>query len=288
MPANNTVAGILEDKQGVLWIASDGAGVWYLPQGASQPVPYLSAEGTPLINSNAIYAIYEDTEGRKWIGTLRGGINVIQHRTSSFRHITYNVTGQNNIVNNFILSFGEDEKKNAWIGTDGAGLRYWDRTRNTVSQYVNNPADKNTISSNFITSILHDAQKDIWVSTWFGGINRLRKHTGTFEHYTCFNPHTNSEENNVWLVYEDVQKNIWASTTNNGTLYLLNRTNNRFELFDESIINIQCLSEDSNGDFWGGNYTSLIRIDRLHKKHQVYTIGYPVRCIHEDKNKNFW
>jgi signal transduction histidine kinase/ligand-binding sensor domain-containing protein/DNA-binding response OmpR family regulator len=288
MPAKNSVTGVLEDKQGIIWIASDGAGVWYLPAGATKPIPYLSVEGTALVNSNAIYAIYEDREERKWIGTLRGGINIIQHQTSSFRNITYTVNGQNNIINNFILSFGEDEKRNIWIGTDGAGLRYWDRAKNTVVQYVNNPADKNSISSNFITSILHDAQNDIWVTTWFGGINRLKKRSGTFEHFTCFNPKNLSEENNVWLVYEDMQKNIWASTTNNGTLYLFDRNDNRFELFDESIINMQCLAEDRNGQLWGGNYTSLLRIDTWEKKHQSYTIGYPVRCIHEDKSNSFW
>ncbi|MBL7742335.1 MAG: response regulator [Chitinophagaceae bacterium] len=288
MPARYRVAGLFEDKHHTLWIASDGGGVWFLPDAADKTVPYLSPEGTPLVNSNAVYAFYEDADGRKWIGTLRGGINVIQPRTSSFRHITYNASGQNNIINNFILSFCEDEKKNVWIGTDGAGLRYWDRARNTFTQYSNNPAGNNSVSSNFITSVLCDTQNDIWVSAWFGGIDRLKKNARSFEHYTCFNPNTNAEENNVWLIYEDAQKKIWASTTNNGTLYQFDRNNNRFELFDDRIVNIQTLAEDTRGNFWGGNYTSLIRIDRVNKKHQTFSIGYPVRCILEDKNNNFW
>ncbi|MDP4261240.1 MAG: two-component regulator propeller domain-containing protein [Bacteroidota bacterium] len=288
MPSKNSVAGLCIDKQNTVWIASDGGGVWFLSPAALTPVPYLSGEGTPLVNSNAVYAIYEDTEGRKWIGTLRGGINIIQPRTSSFRNITYTVPGQNNIINNFILSFCEDEKNNVWIGTDGAGLRYWDREKNKSVQYSNVPSQKNSISSNFITSILRDSRNTIWVSTWFGGINRLTNHAGVFNHYTCFNPKTNAEENNVWLLYEDRQQRIWASTTNNGTLYLFNDKSNKFEIFDESIINIQCLAEDSEGNFWGGNYTSLVAIDRVQKKHHQYNIGYPVRCIHEDKNKKFW
>ncbi|HVU54261.1 MAG TPA: response regulator, partial [Puia sp.] len=61
-----------------------------------------------------------------------------------------------------------------------------------------------------------------------------------------------------------------------------------FEPFDLSIINLQCIAEDREGNFWGGNYTSLIRIDRDHKKHLVYPIGHAIRCIKEDAKGRFW
>jgi signal transduction histidine kinase/ligand-binding sensor domain-containing protein/DNA-binding response OmpR family regulator len=288
MPAKTKIENLFIDKQNTIWIASDGEGVWSFPTGATQPAPYLSPERTPVVNSNAVYDIYEAADGRKWIGTLRGGINIIEPRTSYFRQVTYNAPGQNNIINNFILSLGEDEKSNIWIGTDGAGLRYWDRDKNLFTSYAHNPSDKSSVSSNFITSIETDFQNDTWISTWFGGINRFNKSNHTFEHYTCFNPKTNLEENNVWLIYEDKERRLWASATNEGSLYLLNRNTNKFELFDEEIMNLQSLAEDRNGNFWGGNYRSLIRIDRTQKKHNFYNIGYTIRCIHEDGNKNFW
>jgi signal transduction histidine kinase/CheY-like chemotaxis protein len=240
------------------------------------------------VNSNAVYSIYEDADGRKWIGTLRGGVNMIESRTSSFTHITYNPPGNDNLVNNFILSFCEDEKNNVWIGTDGAGLRYWDRKKNSFTQYNNNSASKNSISSNFITSIIRDLNNEIWVSTWLGAINRFDKTTGSFTRYDCFNPVTREKENNVWLLYQDAQNRLWASATNEGSLYLFNRQNDRFELFDQHVNNLQCLAEDRAGGFWGGNYSTLIRIDRNNKKHQSFNIGYTLRCIHEDKKQNFW
>lgn len=288
IPFKYRIANLYVDKQDVLWIASDGGGVWYLPAGSSTPMPYLAKDKTPLVNSNSVYTVYEDSDGRRWVGTLRGGVNVIHPRINSFNHIALNAPGQYNLVNNFILSFCEDQKNNVWIGTDGAGLRYWDRKQNSFTTYVHDPVDKNSISSNFITGILKDSRNDTWISTWFGGINRLKGSSRAFEHFKCFNSQSNQEENNAWLVYEDGMQRIWASTTNNGTLYLFNRDKNAFELFDESIINVQCLAEDSNGILWGGNYTTLIRIDPLNKKHQFTPVGYPVRFIHEDHNKNFW
>ncbi|MCW3091846.1 MAG: two-component hybrid sensor and regulator [Ferruginibacter sp.] len=285
--SNNNVVRLWTDKKGILWIASDGGGLWSLPVGSKEAVPFLSPAGIPLVNSNAVYAIYEDFDGRKWIGTLRGGINMIESRPSSFEKVIYNRPDRKNLIDNFILSFCEDGN-NLWIGTDGAGLRYWDRQNNKFSEYTNNPANTNSISSNFITSITKDYQQDLWLSTWFGGINRLRKSAGSFEHYTCFNPVTKSVENNVWLIYEDAQKRLWASTTNEGTLYLLNRQTNRFELFDEKLSNIQCLAEDSEGSLWAGNYTTLTKIDPIKKQYLSYNIGYPIRSIREDKDHNFW
>jgi signal transduction histidine kinase/ligand-binding sensor domain-containing protein/CheY-like chemotaxis protein len=276
------------DKQQVLWIGSDGNGLLQLLPGAAKATPFVSAAGRSLINSNAVYAIYEDADGRKWVGTLRGGINMIESKTSSFTNITYNPPGNDNLVNNFILSFCEDEKHNVWVGTDGAGLRYWDRPKNSFTQYTNNGPDKNSISSNFITSIVTDYTNTIWVSTWLGAINRFNKSTGTFTRYDCYNPVTQEKENNVWLLYQDAQNRLWACATNEGSLYLFNRPLDRFELFDNSITNLQCLAEDRNGGFWGGDYSTLIKIDRDNKKHQRYNIGYPVRCIHEDKKQNVW
>jgi len=287
LPQGVKAVNLCLDKNNELWIATDGNGVWLLSS-AGMAKPLLSPEGLPLVNSNAVYAIYEDLEGRKWIGTLRGGINLLESRVSSFKLITYKTGGPNNIVNNFILSFCEDINNNVWIGTDGAGLRYWNRHKNTFTEYLNNPSDKNSISSNFITSIVRDFKNEIWISTWFGGINHFNRVTHTFDHFICFNPKTNQAENNVWQVYEDAQNRLWASATNDGSLYLFNREAKRFELFDDRIINIQYLTEDREGNFWGGNYSSLIKIDREHKQHTTYNIGYTIRCIYEDKEKNFW
>lgn len=288
MPIKSSIVTIFADKKDDLWIGSDGAGVWVLSYGAQVAKPFISNKGKSMVNSNSVYAIYEDLEGRKWIGTLRGGINIVEPGNNFFESVTYHSPGENNLVDNFILSFCEDNNNNVWIGTDGAGLRYWNRSKNTYTEFKYNPSNKQSVSSNFITSITKDYLGDLWVSTWFGGVNRLKKSSHFFERYTCFNPKTNAEENNVWLVYQDAQKRLWASATNEGCLYLFNRKTNRFELFDNTITNLQSMAEDNEGNLWAGNYTSLIKIDRESKKCITYTIGYPVRCIHEDRNKNFW
>ncbi|MCF6407746.1 response regulator [Chitinophaga filiformis] len=271
------IVNLCSDKQGILWAASDGHGIFVVRDGEARHSDYA-------LSSNSVYSICEDREGRKWIGTLRGGVNIIDNRRNLFEQHSF----KGSTVDNFILSFCEADGKNLWIGTDGGGLKYWNRENKTVKEYRYDAGNKQALSSNFITGMLHDSHDNLWIATWFGGINRYNKARDAFDHYACFNPFTKATENNVWVIYEDAQKRLWASTSNNGTLYTLNRQADTFELFDRSLVNIQCLAEDRKGNMWGGNYSSLIKIDRDHKQHRIFPVGYTVRAIHEDRQGNMW
>lgn len=281
------VTGFSEDKHGTIWITTDGGGLSILKAGDAMAQPYQSNDQQPGINSAALYTILIDEKDRKWIGTLRGGVNILYPNTSSFRTVFYHSPLRKNSSDNFINSFCEDDKGNIWVGTSGAGLRRWNRFTNTYDLYVNT-GNSHSLSSNYVTGVIQDEQNDLWISTWFHGINRRKAGTEKFERYSCYNPITKGTEHNVWLVYQDRLKHIWASTVNNGTLYTFDRQTNQFKLFDDAIVNVQCLAEDRNGVLWAGNYGSLIRIDRQKKAHRVYPIDYTVRFIHEDIHKNFW
>ena len=278
------VRDIAEDPKGGLWIATDGNGLWHLPPGGNRALPLSSTGATT--NSNAIYADYIDAEGRQWIGTLRGGVNILEKNPSLFRTISYH-QGRTEDVNDFILSLCEDDRWNLWIGTDGAGLRYWDKQKNIFTKYVHS-ADPGSISSNFITYITRDFKNDIWISTWFGGIDKLNRSNNKFSHYTCYNPTQNINERNVWQIYEDCKQRLWASASNGGHLYLYNRPADTFELFDSSLFDLQVLAEDRSGNLWGGNYNSLFKIDAENRRHKTFFIGYPVRSIHQDSHGDFW
>ncbi|RXK83626.1 hybrid sensor histidine kinase/response regulator transcription factor [Filimonas effusa] len=281
LPPHHSVVNVLVEKQGSLLLGTDGAGVWQLPYGTAKATPLKGNLVTPLVKSNAVWSIFEDRDGRKWFATLRGGISVMEPAGKFFTHIKYNNAA--GPADNFILSFCEDRSGNVWIGTDGAGLRYWNRKNNSFSTI---PAAH--ISSSFITSMVYDDQEDLWISTWSGGINRMKKGTGNIERFTCYNPVTKQQEPNIWLLYKDSHKNIWASATNQGSLYLFNREWQQFQLFDPVVKDIQSMIETRDGNMWMGDYNSLYRIDPLSHNRQVYSIGYPVRSLLEDKTGRLW
>ena len=283
------VVNLCEDKKGALWIATDGAGIWLLEQGGlnAKSLRPTNEDGKSLINSNSVYAVCEDKEERKWIGTLRGGINIIEP-ASPFKKIVYQPGDNNTSVKNFIFSFCENEPGKIWIGTDGAGLRYWNRSANTYQTFEHDEKNPGSISSNFITSIIKDKQNNTWFSTWFNGINRYNRATKSFEHYTCFNSKTKGINNNIWRLLADSKNRLWACAVRNGALYQFDYRLKQFVEFDNSLSELQALAEDHTGTLWGGDYSSLIKIDTLNKKHTYYKVGHPIRCIYEDKKNNFW
>jgi len=274
-----SVTDILIDKKKEMWITTDGCGIYKVIGTHKKAIPYSGVKENKLVKSNSIWSLYEDKAGNKWIGTLRGGISMLSNTTKYFKSIRYNA---NDPAENFILSFCEDEKNNLWVGTDGAGLKYWDRKNNKYINYGNK------LSSPFITSIVRDNNNEIWLSTWAGGINKIDPKNNSVTQYSCYNPFTKQTEKNIWFVYKDSKANIWASATNEGSLYVFDRTKNSFALFDKSVTNLQCMTETSDGKLWGGNYTSLFSIEKGTRKITRTIIGNPVRCIHEDKDKNLW
>ncbi|HEX6430990.1 MAG TPA: two-component regulator propeller domain-containing protein, partial [Niastella sp.] len=276
------------DNENRLWVASDGAGVFIIDLPEMDATRLVRPDNRDILTSKAIFSIYQDKDGRKWIGTLRGGINVIEPGKNRFGTIRRDPFITNSLVNDFILSFCEDRQQGLWIGTDGGGISYWNRLKNIYTNFQHQEKTAHSLSSDFVCSILNDYQNNVWIATWGGGINRYNKATRSFERFACIDPNTNIEDKYGWFLYEDTQKRLWASTCNNGRLYWYNRDIGRFELFDKQVTNYITLAEDSQGNFWSGNFSKLVKIDREGKKHTVYHIGNPVRSILEDRQGRFW
>lgn len=274
-----SVTDILLDKKKEIWITTDGCGIFKVDRTNQKAIAQNNIQGNQLAKSNSVWSLYEDKSGNKWFGSLRGGISMLSNTPKYFKSIRYNAKDP---AENFILSFCEDEKRNIWVGTDGAGLKYWNRKNNTYVNYGN------ALSSTFITGITRDNNNDIWISTWAGGINRINKKDNSVTRFSCYNPYTKQIEKNIWFVYKDSKANIWASATNEGSLYLFDRTKNNFVLFDRTINNLQCLIETKDGKLWGANYGTLFSIEKNIRKIVKIAFSNPIRCIHEDKDKNLW
>jgi signal transduction histidine kinase/DNA-binding response OmpR family regulator/streptogramin lyase len=268
-------------------MATDGGGLTILNI-ATNEFAYLSAGNDQhSLTSEAVYSVFEDKEGRKWIGTLRGGVNIIDPGKKRFQTIVHDPLKPNGLIGNFILSFCEDADGKLWIGTDGSGLSVWDRKTNSFDNYQRNGNTISGLNGNFITQIIRDHRNDIWISTYGGGISRYNKLNNSFEKFILTDPRDNSEDRNVFRLYEDKQQNTWAGCVGGG-LYCFNRQTNRFELFDDSIRNVVAISEDHLGNLWTGDFERLVRVSKKNKKHLVIPVGQPVRAIYEDRYNNFW
>ncbi|HVU55444.1 MAG TPA: two-component regulator propeller domain-containing protein [Puia sp.] len=284
--SSNRVVNLTLDRSN-LWIASDGDGVLIKHIDTGEVRTLFNARGKPQLSSSGVYSIFHDNQQRTWIGTIRGGINIIDSRKSRFLALVHDPLNSNSLVDDCVLSCIEDKIGNLWIGTDGGGVSYYNRRTGQFSNYRSQPG-KGALSNDFVTSLLNDDEDNVWLGTWTGGINRFNKKTNGFDHYPCLNVRTGKEDKNIFSLFQDSKKDIWAGACVDGALYKLNKAAGRFEAFDTTLRNIVTLYEDADGQLWGGDYTSLIRIDRQHKKHVRYAIGFSVRSIYEDARRNFW
>ncbi len=155
-----------------------------------------------------MFAIFVDNESRKWIGTLKGGINLIDPLKKQFQTIAHDPLNRNSLVNNFASSFMEDKDKNLWIGTDGGGLSIWNRRENRFTNFSHSPGNIHSLSNNSVTCIKQDYLNNMWISTFGGGINKYNTATGAFEHFKCINDVTGEENEKVWLIFEDRDKTL--------------------------------------------------------------------------------
>ncbi len=276
---------LLSNEDGSIWMGTDGGGIITLDDAKEGRFTPLVNEGSSAkLNSRSISALYQDRQGNKWVGTLRGGLNCIRTGKRIFASLNHDPANSNSLAGCFVSAFAQDDEGRLWIGTDGSGISIWDRRLNRFNNFTH---ENSTLSSNLITCIRKTADGNIWVATYGNGIDLYDKKTGRFINYPCLNRVAWTNDFNVWTLYEDKEHTLWAGTVT-GSLFRLNRQANRFEVFDTKLGDILSLTEDRQGNLWGGNFESLIKIDRVNKRHEYFAAENPVRIIHEDRNGQLW
>jgi signal transduction histidine kinase/ligand-binding sensor domain-containing protein len=120
-PARNTNASILlRDRDGGIWIGTEGAGVVHLHQGRADV--FSQADG---LSGDHVMSLFEDREGNVWVATL-GGLD----RFRNFAIATYaqdeglgTIPGWGSVV--------ADQDGSIWMGTKD-GLRMWNHGEVTI------------------------------------------------------------------------------------------------------------------------------------------------------------
>ena len=106
-----------EDKEGNLWLASQGEGLWLYNSKSRKLKNYRAADGDDTtLPDNQVNCCMIDQSGKMWIGTF-AGLCVYDKQHDNFRRITLDVPSQN------ILSVIEDNGA-LWIATDRGIVKY--------------------------------------------------------------------------------------------------------------------------------------------------------------------
>ena len=151
MLSEKLVLKFVEDKNGTMWLITDGNGIF----------KYNKGEFTHLTNKNGLTDnntadILEDKQGNIWIGTFYGGV-------SKFDGKTYTNFTKDGIIEGIeTYNFCEDSQGNIWFSVENYGVYRYDGANFT--QFTT----ENGLTTNVVQSIFEDNKGQLWFGTWQG------------------------------------------------------------------------------------------------------------------------
>jgi len=156
-PIATRILSIYESETGILWIGTDGNGVYTLKL-TEFPNKSLSSNqlAYPIVRS-----ILVTRKGDVLIGTKGGGIDVFDANGNHIRKISI----QNGLSNSSVLSFHELENGSIWVGTDGQGIDILSSDYKTIRNFPRDFKIANTLNFASVYRILEDSDHRIYLGT---------------------------------------------------------------------------------------------------------------------------
>ena len=240
MKSLERVFDLVEDKEGVVWIASS-SGLLTLTNNGIEQAPIDSLDG------KSIYSIAINSSGHIWLGSELG-LGVLSKNRDHY--ITKNniLNDNPNIIVNKLLF---DHDNYLWIATVQNGLFRFDGRKTDV--YIHDPNNPNSLSENNITTLYEDDQNRLWIGTLGSGANRLDPERNHFFHYQYssiikgslgFGP--------INSIHQTNDGTIWIGT--NSSLNKLIDITDTFEQFSSkegmASSSVKVILADQYGDIW--------------------------------------
>ena len=245
---NNVVWSICEDREGSLWIGTEGGGLNRLKDGKF--IAYTTREG---LSNDMVWSICEDYEGNLWVGTNGGGLN----RLKDGKFTAY--TTREGLSNDMIWAICEGHEGNLWVGTEGGGLNHINPNTGKITIYTS----REGLPNKRITTLHEDRVGYLWIGT-NSGLNCMSTKNNKMTTYTIKDGLSNDRVNTI---YEDRKGSLWIGTDDG-----LNRIG-RKESSDEPFTitayttseglsdkNVNAIYEDQEGSLWIGTYGGLNRM----------------------------
>jgi ligand-binding sensor domain-containing protein/signal transduction histidine kinase len=263
-PGMRGCSAILEDRRGMLWLATKPDGLVRFDRTRGRFTRYRNDPGNPAsLNNDDALSLIEDREGGIWVGTNGGGVNRFPSEPSPFATYRREPGNPNSLDQGDVLSVFEDSLGILWIGT--SQLNRLDRKTRQYTFYRHDPANSASIAAGVVYATVEDRAGFLWFGTWGGGLNRFDRKTGRFKAYRHdpANPASLSHDY-VRSLLLDHNGDVWVGTEDG--LNRLDMRTGRFTVFrsddplDSRVYRV--LAEDADGSIWMGTYDQgLQRLD---------------------------
>lgn len=233
------------------------------------------------LNNKTASSVCVDSQGKLWIGTDGGGINVFDQgkRVSVYQEEIEDMSG------NSVLASLRDSEDNLWFGLFMGGVNYYDSKRKIFHRNF-----LKELEHEDIRSFYEDDRHILWIGTSRGIYKVSLADKKIVGHYEF-------ENNLVRCVMKDSQGRLWIGSFGSGLgigddelqdIKLFNMEN----LFPSNTIN--AIYEDSRKNVWVGTGEGLVCFSspsdwgyKVYRREEGLTNTH-IRAITEDANHNIW
>jgi signal transduction histidine kinase/DNA-binding response OmpR family regulator len=270
------ILSIIETSQDLLWVGTDGDGVFKC---LTRPSPFVSvlpgAVEKGNISNSIVRSIMEDPDGTLYVGTRGGGLNIIAPGKEETK--VWNT--QNGLKNNAVLSLKKDLDGNLWVGNDGSGIDMIENKTNKIFHFPEDFENETTLVFGHVYAICIDVYGTVWLGTsGFGVIQLQISKTGKGGYrLDSFRQITNTSQdqksisinsNVVYNIVEEMPNILWFGTRGAGVYRFNTLTNQIEEHFSTKSVDNNRLSNDdvlslhigTNDLLWIGTSGGLNRL----------------------------
>jgi signal transduction histidine kinase/ligand-binding sensor domain-containing protein len=181
------VSALFEDRDGVLWIGTDGGTRTLVGGRITQP--RLSPQ-----DGEVVQVIHQAADGSMLFGTTHGLYIV----NDTFRHHLSKTDG---LAADDVRVIISDHTGDLWVGGYGGVTRIH-------GSQLTRWTEKTGLPSNNIRSILEDSAGSIWIGTYDGGIGLFRGGK-----WIKFNKQSGLFDNGAFQILEDNRRRFWISSS---------------------------------------------------------------------------
>lgn len=246
--ASDSVASLMIDRDGVLWVGSWGKGVSLadLRSGGFLRYHHVPGDERSLSGDSPMAFAPDDTE-HLWVGIYGGGLNRLHLASGDVERIPPAQLPLRNIK-----TLLRDRDGLLWVGGDGGLMRYDPRQRRSqvVALQARSPAESS------ISALVQDRQGRVWASS-ASGLYRIEAGELQARRYSARPGVAQAlQHDTIDCLLEDREGRLWIGSK--GGLYLYRPESDDFEFVlapDETLrqpekLAVHALRQDARGRLW--------------------------------------